>query len=223
MQITRSDCLGKRPCGHWRICERCARIRSARIATRAEFMESRHGKLAIAVVKPPENTARALRTLRDKLLRRKLAPAGIWTIEAGELFGGLHLNLLFPSSHLALIEKQTSFAEDVRTTARAAAAYISKRSSMPLPEQWEGRLYGEWGSISQIIMRDTTPDTASAQAALLEYSLRSPEQKAALLPAQREAWEYALARHPLPVERTREEYAQIARRNLATVYMTLGR
>jgi len=217
----RQSCTGAHFCGHWRICDRCARIRAARFADRAEYLEQRHGRLALAVAKPEGNTARAIRQLRDRLVRAKLAPAGMWTIETGELFAGLHLNLLLPSSHLSRAEASVEHIDIIRTSSRAAAAYICKRSGMPTPSQYDGRLQGEWGSIMHHLMKGTSLQAAPSQAAALAMALGSKRTIENYYKTDEQLEELILKSHAANKEKTRDEYAAIMRRNLSAVYMAL--
>lgn len=218
-QTTRSDCRGSHFCGFWRNCERCARIRAARFADRAEYLEHRHGKLALAVAKPLENTAAAIKALREKLLRAKLAPAGLWTIETGELFAGLHLNLVVPESAAFEFANRGAHIEAVRTTSRAAAAYICKRSGMPAPAQYDGRLIGEWGNVVQHIMSSEDLQAAPCQAAAMQLALGGHRSITDYYKTDAQIAEEAQQRHEATREKTRDEYAAIARRNLAAVYL----
>lgn len=223
LPITRSDCIGKTYCGKWRICERCARIRAARFADRAKYLEARHGRLMFLRASPAANSELEMKKLRDRIMREKLAPAGLWSIETGELFAGLHLNLLAPEAAIRRGSVGFDYAEPVRSSVRAAAAYMVKRSGMPAPEQYSGRLIGEWGTVSQMIMATKDKQAVCVQAAAVELALYPnlrPES----------AWVYfspqskQTTRNPTPPpERTREEYAEIARRNLSNIYATIAR
>jgi hypothetical protein len=215
-------CTGKHYCGHWRTCDRCARIRAARFADRAEYLEHRLGRLALAVAKPAANTATAIKHLRDKLVRAKLAPAGLWTIETGELYAGLHLNLLIPSEHLIRAETKVDYIETVRTSSRAAAAYICKRAGMPSSEQYNGRLQGEWGTVMQHLMNGTSLQAAPSQAAALQMALSAKRSIADFYKTDAELEALVIQSHAASKEKTRDEYAAIMRRNLAAVYLALN-
>jgi hypothetical protein len=229
MEITRSDCRGNHYCHHWRICERCARIRQAKLAERAEYMELRQGKLALAVWKPDHNTAQAIKNIRDKLVRSKLAPSGIWTIETGELYAGLHLNTIFPARYIEDARHKAAHVEIVRSSARAAAAYIAKRSGMPSVKQYAGRLMGEWGTILQHITASQSQETATVKAAAVNMSMMSKED----LERYGKTYMKKLIELNYPFkggqqsneqeqqqrqDRTNAEYAVIARRNLSKLY-----
>ena len=215
----RSDCRGAHYCGHHRTCERCARRRAALIADRAQYLEQRHGALALAVAKPEHNTAQAIKRLRDQLMRAKLAPAGIWTIETGERFAGLHLNMLVPQRDAAALMGRVEYIEDIRTSSRAAAAYICKRSGMPPPSQYDGRLHGEWGNVVQHIMASHDVSAAPAQAAAVNMALLTQEERDRLGYWNARSLAQQRANDGTTREKTRAEYAEIARRNLAAVYL----
>jgi len=218
----RSDCTGKHFCKKWRICERCARIRAAQFADRAKDLEARHGRLILARAKPDTNSESAMRRLRDDIMRKKLAPAGLWTIEAGELFAGLHLNLIVPEAVYKTGSKYIEYAEVVRTSARAVAAYIAKRTGMPAPEQYSGRLMGEWGTFSQTLMRSQDRSAAVVQAAMVERSMWQRWQHHGVTHFTKTTISEPASWAPPAAAKTREEYAEIARRNLSNIYATIA-
>jgi len=217
-----TNCKGRHYCGHWRKCDRCAAIRAARFADRAEYLEHRHGKLALAIAKPASNDAASIKHLHGKLLRQKLAPSGLWTIETGELFAGLHLNLLIPAENMHQATGSVEHIEIVRTTARAAAAYISKRKGMPTERQYSGRLLGEWGSCIQHLMRSDNLQAAPCQAAALAMALEGKRSIADYYKTDKQIAEKIAGQHLEKQEKTRDEYAAIMRRNLSAVYLAIN-
>lgn len=221
-EYSRSDCRGQKLCGRWRTCERCARARQKLWADRAQILESKFGGLCLARCSPEENTERAMKALRDRIMRARLAPAGIWSIETGSLYAGLHLNIIAPEDSDLRASGMADYIEPIRTTARTVAAYITKRGGMPSAEQYSGRLAGSWGSFTQALFAGKTPEATRAQAALLDHTLRSPIEQ-----AEREAgWFRVLGGYvkgePEQKVRTREEYAEIARRNLSKLYASMA-
>lgn len=91
------DCRVGNRCNRWRDCDRCARIRQAHIADVAENRLARNHYLTYVVVTTREPIT--LETDRERLLRsvRRISSGGVWTVEAGEKFGGLHVNLMIAS------------------------------------------------------------------------------------------------------------------------------
>jgi len=210
-------------CNCWRDCDRCAKIRSARIADIAEKLEKQTGQLCFAVCKPDQNTAASIRSLRDRIVRSKLSPAGIWTIETGELFAGLHLNLLTQGGEREMLRNAGFHVETITTCARMAAAYISKKSGFPTVQQYPGRLFGKWGKIGEILLSSCEQTTACAQAALLESVLQNDEQRRIAA----EGWRavvggYTRVSPPQP-EKTAAEYKRIAEKNLPNLLAAMGR
>lgn len=135
----------------------------------AEKIEQQYGQLTMTVLKPEQNTAEAVRALRASFLRRALAPAGIWTVETGTQFAGLHVNILSPKPLPVRWRNCETYSELLRTTARDAAAYIAKRSGMPAREQFEGRL---WGSFGQVVALLSSQEALPVvQAAAIEIQL----------------------------------------------------
>lgn len=118
----------------------------------------------MTVLRPEKNTAEAVKALRNSFLRRALAPAGIWTVETGTLFAGLHLNVLSPAPLHARWRNCETYSELLRTTARDAAAYIAKRSGMPPLEQFDGRLYGAFGHIGEFLKSEQALPVVRAAA-----------------------------------------------------------
>jgi hypothetical protein len=199
------QCTSRSRCENPRVCEYCARVRQSKIAGIAEQIEAEYGQLTLTVLKPEQNTAAALKAVHASFMRRALAPAGIWTVETGELFAGLHLNIISPKPAAARW-KCESYSELLKTTARDAAAYIAKRKGMPLPEQYPGRLYGSWGQIGAMLASQEMPTIV--QGAAIEASLNGKSYRDGV---QIEA----------PAERmeqlTREQYREIAMRNLPRI------
>ncbi len=169
------SCSDVNHCGNARTCERCARERQRRIADKAEALEKQYGQLTFTRLTPEKNTQDEIRRLRASFLRRALAPAGIWTVETGEKFKGLHLNILSPAPAPAKWRNCTTYSELLQTTARDAAAYIAKRSGMPAIEQFAGNLYGAFGQIGAILASQRA--NPLLQAAAIESALAGPAKK----------------------------------------------
>jgi hypothetical protein len=219
----RSDCRGAFFCGKWRICERCARIRAARFADRAQFLAARYGRLALARISPTENTESEMKKLRDRIVRQKLAPAGLWTIETGEQFLRLHLNLLLPDQYTQLCKGAFDYVEPVRSTPRAVAAYITDRRGMPSIQQYSGRLLGEWGSIAQHIMKSTDPQHAPVQAKLIEVTLWHKWHHRGVTHFTQTT---EMVEQPDIVPRREKsmlEYGEIARKHLSKLHSIIGK
>lgn len=90
-------CRPRERCNKWRECDRCARIRQAKIADVAENRLARNHYLTYVVLTTSEPLT--LPADREKLIRsvQRLSSGGLWTVEAGEQFRGLHVNLLLAS------------------------------------------------------------------------------------------------------------------------------
>ncbi len=194
----------------------------------AELIEQEHGGLHLTVARPLANSEAALRLMRDDIMRRELAPAGIWTVETGELFAGLHLNIISLKDLDRMPKQYQPHTERIRTTARNVAAYISKRTGMPSAEQYRGRLWGAWGikTVGQIIATmEQSPiiQAGAVQMALEAPAVRLPYREAMRLIGERQKRE-AEQEAAKPKElKTTEYYREIARRNLAAIYEALAR
>jgi hypothetical protein len=167
-----TSCSGVNHCGNIRLCDRCAKARQRKIADAAEILEQQYGQLSLTVITPDINTQDEIKRLRASFLRRTVSPSGIWTIETGEKFNGLHLNILSPKPAPARWRSATTYSELVRYTTREAAAYISKRSGMPPIEQFIGNLYGTFGQLYNYLTDNKICPTV--QAAAIEVSLSQP-------------------------------------------------
>lgn len=211
-----------------------------KIAGIAETIEQEYGQLTMTVIKPQENTAAAVKAVHASFMRRSLAPAGIWTIETGELFSGLHLNILSPKPQEVRWKGCETYSELLRTTARDAGAYIAKRSGMPSVEQYGGRLYGSFGRIGEILA--TQERMPVLQAAALEVAMGGDTVKEIKIFSKEQDW--ARVDHskptfynpafphecnpPLMLDSglrgdTKEQRAEIMRKHLPNLYKAMGR
>lgn len=170
-----TSCAGVKHCGNIHTCDKCASERQARIADHANTLERQHGQLTLTVLSPNHNTQAEISRLRASFIRRALAPAGIWTIETGEQFGGLHLNILSPAPAPAKWREAQHYSELVRTTARDAAAYIAKRAGMPPLDQYTGRLHGNFGQLFEYLTNNRA--YPPVQAAALESTMSGASSK----------------------------------------------
>lgn len=214
MSTLSENCRPSNRCGRWRVCQHCAKIRQSKIADEAERMERIHGPLWLSVAKPHENTAVAIRKIRAHIIRNTLTGTGIWTIETGEKFAGLHLNLITPSPVRISSRLGTSWSELITNGARVAASYISKQEGMPELCQYEGRLYGTFGKMADILISEKMP--ATVQAASIETIVRPPGGR--LTAAERRTIDQIQSR---PSQKTMEEYKEIARKHLPHIFEIL--
>lgn len=144
-----TPCTPQVPCGLHRHCDHCARLRQHRIA---ELAASR-----CRSEQPTYAVITGLSPLSAVVARRfRAGQGGIWTIEAGSKMGGLHANLILDAdqpvtadeiaAQLGLANYAVWSQAIPRRDLRNVAAYISKRSGMPLRIDYDGRLYGSWGT-----------------------------------------------------------------------------
>lgn len=174
-------------------------------------MAKKFGQLYLTVTTPEENSGTAIRRLRASLLRKHIAEAGIWTIEKGEEFGHLHLNLLTPEPLKLFTPNASIHTERITTSPRAVASYIAKRSGAPTDSQFRGRLAGSWGQIGQFL---TTKEAAPiAMAAAINDLLTTPHKR------QQTAYFNSpnSNRAPEPIL-SKEEYQALARKHLSRLY-----
>lgn len=248
MDEKKKACSWRSRCENVRNCEFCAKARQMKIAQVAENIENSYGQLTLTTIKPEQNTEEAIRALRSSFMRRALAPAGIWTVETGSLFAGLHLNILSPKPLPAQWRKCETYSELVQTTARDAAAYIAKRAGMPPVDQFRGRLYGAWGKVGEILLSEGVAPVVQAAAVELTLNGGSMSEADSLgaeylrIADTVEGWRESEDKHGRKVwfskndgrmvrrdphfdkpEKSKEERAEIARRHLPNLYKSLGR
>jgi hypothetical protein len=114
----------------------------------------------------------------------KLGNGGLWTVESGSRFGNLHVNLiiegqpdLFQPGRLDLSKfddaqlwHQALPASDLRNV----VAYISKREAFPLKTQYQGNLYGTWGTWRSVRQINFHPSASPlVHAASLEQEMHA--------------------------------------------------
>lgn len=207
-------CRPMRRCMDWRNCEYCARSRQATLAFRGELLQNQFDTLFLSVLKPVEPTAQAIQRIRAAIMRKAFAPAGLWSVEVGEKMGGLHLNVLAPAPVPDALRDCHTWAEVITTSGRAAAAYINKRAGFPDQATYSGNLTGSWSKIPDLFTARHMPPTVIAASAEAALSNKHPDEylRAALASREREQPQ---------AERTRAEYAAIARANLPNLYAAI--
>ncbi len=151
--IARWTCTPHYPCNRWLHCDHCTRRRQARAADIAERIEAAFGPLQYAVITPDENTGAAIARAKRRAIRSLGSPAALWTIEVGQVSGRLHINLLGRLDGLENVSASATWIDIRPAQARPVAAYITKRTSAPSREFYEGRLYGHSGHIGEWLLK----------------------------------------------------------------------
>lgn len=206
-----NTCRKTRRCGLFKTCEICAKIRQAHIATIAEKLDKSGNQLYFTVLKPNENTQKAIKALRASIIRRKLTAGGLWTVEKGEKFNQLHLNLISEKIDTSKINKATSWSEAISSSTRAAAAYICKQKGIPDENQYSGQLYGTFGSIFEIATSKSMPICIKAKAIDMTLSTNSKSDQKSQIVKDDEKQKQVR-------EKTKQEYQEIAHRHLANLF-----
>jgi hypothetical protein len=216
MQIIEESCPNGQRCGKWRTCAKCAAHRQRKTADKAEAMARQHGALFLTVITPWQNQAEEIRRLRASLLRKEVAKAGIWTIETGEQFARLHLNLLTPIPQPCALTGADMHIERIVLSPRAVAAYITKQKGAPDPSQYSGHLVGSWGQIGQFMMTREAPPIIMGAA--MNDLLATPD-------GPRQIHYSGLEIQPAEPrqELTRDQYQALARKHLSTLYAAIER
>lgn len=217
MHDATGTCTPLQPCHRWKHCDYCARLRQARIAELAAS-RCRHHEPTYAVI-----TGLDARTVIDA---RKFhaGTGGMWTIEIGEKMHGLHANLILDASAPVTAEQIAStlnrpssavWAQAItRADLRNVAAYISKRAGAPRWQEFDGRLYGTWGTWRGVgqIARDQTRHPA-VTAAATELQLR----QLGIQPPQPPTHPAAQLNDASSDPKTLADYRAIAYRHLAAL------
>lgn len=209
--VDKKICSASQPCGCFRTCPACARKRQADIADQAEKIAATGAPIFLTTIRPPENNEASLRATRAAIFRAGIAEFGLWTIETGQKFNGLHINVLSTKPKIPPRFAGLSWSEAINTSARAAAAYISKQSGMPSPGQYSGRLYGSFGNLKDLFVREDMP--LMIQAAAIE-------QEIAYRPSRLASWERDYIDRVANTEpvKTRAEYMAIAKSHLPAIW-----
>lgn len=160
------SCSPQYPCNRFYHCDRCARRRQARWADVAERIDAAFGALQFSVITPDENTQQALESAKRSAMRTAMSPAYIWSVEVGQQCGHLHLNLLGPDLGDIRIKNASIHTAPVREGARAAAAYMTKRSGLPARPLYSGRTVGTAGHIMEHLSHAKHMPVAQAGALL---------------------------------------------------------
>lgn len=188
--------------------------RQQQAAHHADLLEHFFPHLWLSRLTPASNTGEALNKLKSSILREKLAPAGIWSIETGDELGKLHLNIISPRLRDSKIIPAGSYSEPINSRAAIVAAYITKRESIPQPQQYAGRCYGYFGQLLGAIKDQRTAPIV--QAAIIQQQIISAlPDIAAALPTP------YLDRQAELEAAARDRHKGIARKHLATFYGAL--
>lgn len=201
------ECRPGKRCRRWRECDACARIRQAKIADTAEGLLAGYLQLSLIVITPADKTPVAMQRAIRAAIRNNGLRAGIWTVERGEKAGALHANILTHQADIAPQKGAAVHAETVRTSARAVAAYISKRTQAPRADEYSGKTYSCWGRLADwAYHRD---QCAIIQGAAVEADMQGRDHQAAPPPPR--------VMPAGPAELTHDEYRAIAARHLPTL------
>jgi hypothetical protein len=170
-------CLPELPCHQFRTCDRCAKLRQAHYAEIARAKTRAIPATFATITNIPAHDVATATALHP-------GQGGLWSIERGQLSAGLHVNLLFQA-------QQTFSATDILASAPiqgasawattvppedlpSIAAYITKRSGIPLKSTYLGRTTGTWGTWRSARSIAQTMKTAPvATAAIFEAELRA--------------------------------------------------
>lgn len=164
-----ANCKPGNRCHKWRTCPDCAVIRQARTADTAEATWPDPSAACIYTARATPGSKQTIDQTRRALHNALGKVRGIWTIEASEVNTSLHIHALADrvsvKNHRSIIIHQSNPCRSIR----AAAAYITKATNAPSPEQYKGRLIGTWGQLTRHLLTDGLP--ATIQGAAIEQML----------------------------------------------------
>lgn len=138
------------------------------------------------------------------------------------MFAALHLHLLVPHESDLRASGFAQYVEPVRTCARVAAAYMVDPAGAPSANQYSGRLVGQWGKLSEVVLGSRDVGMASVQAGLVNMALMSPAERAERAAGWFRVPGGYVKGEPEKPEKTKEEYREIARRNLSKLYASMA-
>jgi hypothetical protein len=217
-QNTVRKCYRQRPCNDFRRCERCARRRQRELADAAWRLEQARGPLSWTCLTPDQPGNRAIREIRDIYRQRCEAGAGLWTIERGNVTGGLHCNIIAPIHRAPVISGARAWVQPIIGSVRNVAAYIGKRSQIPSLAEYDGHTRGRWGPLSAWLTAPDTPAVVVADS-IEQHLLHAWHATHGTIgayapdPTPGELASWASRAEPPPPE----SYAEIARRHLPTL------
>lgn len=141
-------------CGLFRICKFCARVRQAHVADIAEQVLSHYPVLYPARITPDINSPVEIERIKSAIKRQLGAYSGLWSVEVGEVFGLLHLNIITPKNILKPIKGTHYWQGQALENLRRYAAYMVKPSQIPDLSQYSGRQFGSWQSMSDLFKNE---------------------------------------------------------------------
>jgi hypothetical protein len=161
--------------------------------------------------------AAGLRAVRDDWLRAAAPIGAVWTVEQSQKNLALHLNVITPTGVNHETMAANHWQQIIRGDVRAVGAYIAKRSQMPRPTDYGGKLYGTAGQLWQILSQARTHP--AIQAAATQFALNSHAMQDRALECLTDSGLHTAAEHAAHFDRlhaapppTREEYREIASR-----------
>lgn len=141
-------------CGLFRICKFCARVRQAHVADIAEQVLSHYPVLYPARITPDINSPVEIERIKSAIKRQLGAYSGLWSVEVGEVFGLLHLNIITPKNILKPIKGTHYWQGQALENLRRYAAYMVKPSQIPDLSQYRGRQFGSWQSMTDLFKNE---------------------------------------------------------------------
>jgi hypothetical protein len=147
--LTPPPCSPASLCRNWTLCDRCARIRQAKIADAAELLQRYYPTLAWTILRPLDQTPDALARARAAWARSASPGGALWTVERDATPGHHHLNIIHPLTPQIIPIHAHHWTRSIKRSVRDVAAYISKRATAPDPTTYTQRAFGRLGPLWQ--------------------------------------------------------------------------
>lgn len=166
MNHTIKTCSARSRCRSYTTCKACAKIRQARFADRAEHAARMMVTPVFYVLTPDDTSPAGIEYARRWFQRVHRPVAGVWSVESGEFKPGYHLNIIADLADISAPFKGHIYAEPIRSTVRAVAAYMTKAERAATREQGFARQTGDLGPAANWLKKTIheAPIIAGAQA-----------------------------------------------------------
>lgn len=153
MHDTAKSCAPRSLCRRWKTCARCAKIRQARFADRAEAAAEQMEIPTYYVLVPDDTSAAGIDYARRFFVRQTRPAAGVWSVETGQFRPGFHLNVIAEWCEITGKFKGHIYAEPIHSHVRAVAAYMTKAERSATSEEGINRATGNIGNAADWLIK----------------------------------------------------------------------
>lgn len=170
----REGCNYKRPCRRHRECGYCARLRQAHFADQVQALLGQYNSLYLSRYTPYIQTQAEIERVKAAWKRQINHLAAAWSVEQGSIKGLLHLNIITPATAPKAIKACDQWHSERILDLRRAAAYIVKPDQYPDKSIYQGRQFGTFGNIAEVLINSKTTPLLTAAAHELTTLKHSP-------------------------------------------------